>query len=169
MAAVMLVFCRLVIIIYINGSSRSASRDMTELSGQRSCTEEGLLMRLQVFSLLHPPVLYMQYALILASVTGFELLAPLAYPLQALAWAWSPAVPETLSIECILRHGSSSSSSIPVSIQPMLFYLAMPFAMLLLLLAVEIVWLFMCKAWLAASTTVTSCRDQVSVAAVVVC
>jgi hypothetical protein len=82
---------------------------------------------LQVADLLRPLVLYMQFALILASVTGVQLPAPLAYPLQALAWSWSPAVPETLSIECILPHGSSSS--IPVSIQRMLFYLAMPFVM----------------------------------------
>jgi hypothetical protein len=89
----------------------------------------------QVSDLLRPLVLYMQYALILASVTSVELPAPLAYPLQALAWAWSPAVPGTLSIECILPQGSSSS--IPVGIQRMLFYLAMPGVMLMLLLAAE--------------------------------
>jgi hypothetical protein len=93
------------------------------------------IQQLQASSLLRALVLYMQYALILATVTGVELPAPLAFPLQALAWAWSPAVPETLSIECILPHGSSSS--IPVSIQRMLFYLAMPFVMRLLLLAVD--------------------------------
>jgi hypothetical protein len=99
------------------------------------CDDKWAVTQLQVSSLLRPLVLYMQYALILASVTGVELPAPLAYPLQALAWPWSPAVPETLSVECILPHGSSSS--VPVSIQRMLFYLAMPFVMLLLLLVLH--------------------------------
>jgi hypothetical protein len=76
----------------------------------------------------------MQYALILASVTSIELPAPIAYPLQALAWAWSPAVPGTQSIECILPHGSSS---IPVGIQRMLFYLFMPVVLLVLMIAVD--------------------------------
>jgi hypothetical protein len=75
----------------------------------------------------------MQYALILASVTSVELPAPLAYPLQALAWAWSPAVPGTLSIECILPHGSS----IPVGILRMMFYLVMPIVLLVLMVAVD--------------------------------
>jgi hypothetical protein len=60
------------------------------------CDDKWAVMQLRVSSLLRPLVLYMQYALILASVTGIELPAPLAYPLQALAWAWSCAVPETL-------------------------------------------------------------------------
>jgi hypothetical protein len=119
---------------------------------------------LQVSDLLRPLVLYMQYALILASVTSVELPAPLAYPLQALAWAWSPAVLETLSIECILPHGSSSS--IPVSIQRMLFYLAMPFAMLVLLLAAEasVFRLFRSK-----QAAMTGVRDKLGGSAMVVC
>jgi hypothetical protein len=88
---------------------------------------------LQVACLLRLLVLYMQYALILASVTSVELPAPLAYPLQALAWAWSPAVPGTLSIECILPHGSS----MPVGILRMMFYLVMPVVLLVLMVAVD--------------------------------
>jgi hypothetical protein len=95
--------------------------------------ERWSVVQLKVSSLLRPLVLYMQYALILASVTSVELPAPLAYPLQVLAWAWSPAAPGTLSIECILPHGSSS---IPVGIQRMLFYLVTPVVLLVLLLIV---------------------------------
>jgi hypothetical protein len=120
--------------------------------------------QVQVPDLLRPLVLCMQYALILAGVTSVELPAPLAYPLQALAWAWSPAAPETLSIECILPHGSSSS--IPASIQLMLFYLAMPFAMLLLLLAAEasVFRLFRSK-----QAAAVGLRDKLGSSAMVVC
>uniref|UniRef100_A0A383VKX8 TRP C-terminal domain-containing protein n=1 Tax=Tetradesmus obliquus TaxID=3088 RepID=A0A383VKX8_TETOB len=106
----------------------------------------------------------MQYALILASVTGVELPAALAYPLQALAWAWSPAVPETLSIECILPHGSSSS--IPVSIQRMLFYLAMPFAMLVLFLVVDA---FIFRLFPKKQAVAVGLRDKLGGSAMVVC
>ncbi|KAF6265074.1 hypothetical protein COO60DRAFT_1457264 [Scenedesmus sp. NREL 46B-D3] len=105
---------------------------------------------LHVSSLLRLLVLYMQYALILASITGVELPAQLAYPLQALAWAWSPAVPGTLSIECILPHGSRSSS-IPVSVQRMLVYLAMPAVLLVLLLALDIIVLKFHSGWQASA------------------
>jgi hypothetical protein len=120
--------------------------------------------QVQVSDLLRLLVLYMQYALILASVTGVELPALLAYPLQALAWAWFPAVPETLSIECILPHGSSSS--IPVSIQRMLFYLAMPFVMLLLLLAAEASIFKLFRTKQAAAVRI---RDRLGSSAMVVC
>jgi hypothetical protein len=120
--------------------------------------------QVQVSDLLRPLVLYMQYALILASVASIELPAALAYPLQALAWAWSPAVPETLSIECILPHGSSSS--MPVSVQRMLFYLAMPFAMLMLLLAADAsLFKLFCSKQAAAS----SVMDRFGSSAMVVC
>jgi hypothetical protein len=118
-------------------SSHAADSSATArpVGSSTPCDDKWAVTQLQVSNLLRPLVLYMQYALILASVTGVELPAPLAYPLQALAWACSPAVPETLSAECILPHGSNSS--IPVSIQRMLFYLAMPFVMWLLLLVLH--------------------------------
>jgi hypothetical protein len=124
----------------------------------------GSFVQLQVSDLLRPLVLYMQYGLILASVTSVELPAPLAYPLQALAWAWSPAVPGTLSIECILPHGSSSS--IPVAIQRMLFYLAMPVVMLVLLLAAEA---SVFKLFRSRHAAVVGVRDRLGSSAMVVC
>uniref|UniRef100_A0A383V7R9 TNFR-Cys domain-containing protein n=1 Tax=Tetradesmus obliquus TaxID=3088 RepID=A0A383V7R9_TETOB len=132
-----------------NGSS-AASGQLAESAGSGSGQLEefanGLhtgralqqLDPVRASDLLRLLVLYMQFALILKNVTSVELPAPLAYPLQALTWTWSLAMPETLSIECILPHSSSSiSSRMPLSIQRMLFYMAMPFVMLLLLLAAD--------------------------------
>jgi hypothetical protein len=113
--------------------------------------------------LLRPLVLYMQYALILASVTSVELPAALAYPLQALAWAWSPAVPGTLSIECILPHGCSS---IPVGLQRMLFYLVVPAVLLVLMVAVHCIALAFSSNREAART---GFKQKIGACAMVVC
>lgn len=83
--------------------------------------------------LLKPLVLYMQYLLVVASM-GISWPPTLACPLQALAWVWSSASPETLSIDCLLKN---DHSAIPLAMQKVLFYLIMPLAMLLLLLLVE--------------------------------
>eukprot|EP00878_Enallax_costatus_P045249 GHUV01054318.1.p1 GENE.GHUV01054318.1~~GHUV01054318.1.p1 ORF type:complete len:208 (-),score=48.37 GHUV01054318.1:23-646(-) len=74
--------------------------------------------KLPAAQLLRPLVLYSQYMLIVSSMP-IEWPASIAYPLKALAWVWSPASPETLSIECVL----STSSRLPVSIQKVVFYL----------------------------------------------
>uniref|UniRef100_A0A383V756 Tyrosine-protein kinase ephrin type A/B receptor-like domain-containing protein n=1 Tax=Tetradesmus obliquus TaxID=3088 RepID=A0A383V756_TETOB len=169
--AFMLVFCRSV--INDSSSSSSSSRPaIAQLPDQGSHSTgsdraERQLIWLQVSSLLRPLVLYMQYALILASVTGVELPAPLAYPLQALAWAWAPAVPQSPSIECILSHGSSSSS-IPVSIQCMLFYLSMPFVVLVLLPALDSVCVLLYRKRPALSTAAVGWRERLAVAVTVV-
>jgi hypothetical protein len=77
-------------------------------------------------------VLYGQRLLIVASLS-IEWLASIAYPLRALAWVWSSSSPETLSADCILP----ADSSVPLAVQRVVFYLAMPIAMLLLLLLLE--------------------------------
>jgi hypothetical protein len=146
----------------------SAGAAGTLIDSSSISDKQWAIKQLQMSSLLRPLVLYMQYALILASVTGVELPASLEYPLQALAWAWAPAVPETLSIECILPHGSSS---MPVSVQRMLFYLALPVVMWLLLLAVNAVHALI-RMWRSRSAsydTVVCWKGRAAVAAMVVC
>eukprot|EP00775_Hariotina_reticulata_P002609 gene2609-2911_t len=53
--------------------------------------------------------------------------------LKGLAWVWAPANPDTLAPDCI----TIPSESVPLAIQKVLFYLAVPVAMLVLLVAVE--------------------------------
>ena len=83
-------------------------------------------------NVLRPLVLYMQYLLIIYSL-NIPWPATLVYPLQTLAGLWSSASPQALSIECLL----SPSSSIPIGIQRVLFYLLTPVAMAVLLLLIE--------------------------------
>jgi hypothetical protein len=78
-------------------------------------------------------VLYGQRLLIVASLS-IEWPASIAYPLRALAWVWSSSSPETLSADCILP----AASSVPLAVQRVVFYLAMPMAMLLVLLLLEL-------------------------------
>jgi hypothetical protein len=78
-------------------------------------------------------VLYGQRLLIIASLS-IDWPASIAYPLRALALVWSSSSPETLSADCILPAGSS----VPLSVQLVVFYLAMPIAMLLLHLLIEV-------------------------------
>jgi hypothetical protein len=78
-------------------------------------------------------VLYGQRLLNVASLS-IDWPASIAYPLRALAWVWSSSSPETLSADCILP----ANSSVPLAVQRMVFYLAMPIAMLLLLLLFEV-------------------------------
>jgi hypothetical protein len=77
-------------------------------------------------------VLYGQRMLIVASLS-IDWPASIAYPIHALAWVWSSSSPETLSADCILPAGSS----MPLSVQRVVFYLCMPIAMLLVLLVLE--------------------------------
>jgi hypothetical protein len=78
-------------------------------------------------------VLHGQRLLIFASLS-IEWPASFAYPLHALAWVWSSSSPETLSADCILP----ADSNVPLAVQRVVFYLAMPIAMLLLLLLFEV-------------------------------
>jgi hypothetical protein len=78
-------------------------------------------------------VLYGQRLLIVASLS-VDWPASIAYPLRALAFVWSSSSPETLSADCILP----ASSSVPLAVQLVMFYLAMPLAMLVLLLLFEV-------------------------------
>jgi hypothetical protein len=78
-------------------------------------------------------VLYGQRLLIVASVS-IEWPASIAYPLRALAWVWSSSSPETLSADCILP----ADSNMPLAVQRVVFYLAMPIAVLLLQLLIEV-------------------------------
>jgi hypothetical protein len=78
-------------------------------------------------------VLYGQRLLIVASLS-VDWPSSIAYPLRALALVWSGSSPETLSAHCILP----ASSSVPLAVQLVVFYLAMPLAMLLVLLLLEV-------------------------------
>jgi hypothetical protein len=85
-------------------------------------------------------VLYGQRMLIIASL-NIEWHATMAYPLRMLALAWSASSPETLSVDCMLP----TASSLPLSVQRVIFYISMPVAMLLVLLVLEMLLLKTCK------------------------
>jgi hypothetical protein len=85
-------------------------------------------------------VLYGQCLLVVASLS-IEWPASIAYPLRALAWVWSSSSPETLSADCILP----AYSSVPMAVQLLVFYLAMPIAMLLLHLVIEAMLATRCR------------------------
>eukprot|EP00878_Enallax_costatus_P022488 GHUV01023859.1.p1 GENE.GHUV01023859.1~~GHUV01023859.1.p1 ORF type:complete len:250 (+),score=41.43 GHUV01023859.1:959-1708(+) len=86
--------------------------------------------------LLRPLILYCQYMLIVSSMP-VDWPVTVAYPLKVLAWLWSPASPETLSIDCVLPR----SSTLPTSMQKVLYYICMPVALLLVLVSIEAVLL----------------------------
>jgi hypothetical protein len=85
-------------------------------------------------------VLYGQRMLIVASL-NLEWPATMYYPLRVLALVWSASSPETLSVDCILP----TASSLPLSVQRVIFYISMPIAMLIVLLVIEILLLQTCK------------------------
>jgi hypothetical protein len=84
-------------------------------------------------TLLRCLVLYSQWMLLVASV-NIDWPDSIAYPVRVLAWVWSSANPETLSVNCLLSGGGN----VPVSAQRVLFYLTMPLVMLLVLLLLEL-------------------------------
>ncbi|WIA41415.1 hypothetical protein OEZ86_004998 [Tetradesmus obliquus] len=71
--------------------------------------------------LLRPLVLFLQYLLI---VSTLDVQCPdtISYAFRALACAWSPASPESMSIDCVLP----SSSRMPLAVQKILFILLVP-------------------------------------------
>lgn len=88
--------------------------------------------KLQPTDLLKTLVLYMQYMLIIASL-NIQWPESILYPFQALAWLFSSASPETLSVDCLFARGDA----LPFAIKKTLFYLAMPLLMLCVLLLYE--------------------------------
>lgn len=99
-------------------------------------TFEAHQARLLPSDLLRPLLLYSQYILVIGSMS-ISYPVTIAYPLRVLAWFWSPASPETLSVDCLL----SNSELFPTAAQRVLFYLCMPVVMLLLLMAIEAITL----------------------------
>jgi hypothetical protein len=82
--------------------------------------------------LLRPLVLYMQWMLIIATI-NVQWPVSMLYALKGLAWVWAPTSPDTLAPDCITVF----STSVPWAIQKVIFYLAVPVAMLVMLVAVE--------------------------------
>jgi hypothetical protein len=78
-------------------------------------------------------VLYGQRLLIVASLS-IDWPVSIAYPLRAVALVWSSSSPETLSADCILP----ANSSVPLAVQLVVFYLAIPIVMLMLHLLIEV-------------------------------
>ena len=120
----MLGFMKLVCWFTIKDSYRHAPSD--DGSGDAGPAEPSHLLR--------QLVLHGQYTLIIASVQAADAWPPsITKPLQALAWVWSPASPETLAPDCLVTAGAS----VPPSVAKVVFYLIMPLVLLLLLLLLE--------------------------------
>lgn len=81
-------------------------------------------------------LLWMQYLLLVYSL-GIAWPAAMSVPLQAVAWLWSAASPETLSPDCLLSRGGA----VPLAMQKVLFYLLMPVVMLILLWLLDCIYL----------------------------
>jgi len=83
-------------------------------------------------------VLFSQYTLIVASVQAADSWpATIARPLQALAWIWAAASPQTLAPECLLQSSASASG-----VAKVVFYVTLPVVLLVVLLLLEVVLRF---------------------------
>lgn len=78
-------------------------------------------------------VLYSQWLLLVASL-NIEWPPAVAYPFRMLAWFWAPSNPETLSIDCLL----TDSTTVPLAVQRVLFYVSVPVLLLAVLLLLEL-------------------------------
>lgn len=90
---------------------------------------------LEPSSIIRVLVLFLQYQLIVASLT-IPWPAVLQAPLQALGVLGAPMSPETMAPDCILNR--SSNSEVPLAIQRVLFFLLVPLAMLCILLIIDV-------------------------------
>eukprot|EP00775_Hariotina_reticulata_P005170 gene5170-5408_t len=82
---------------------------------------------------LKPLILFCQYLLMVFTLNT-KWPATLSHVLQKpVAWLWSSASAQTLSVECVL----STSTAVHVAVLRVLFYLMMPVAMVVVLVAIE--------------------------------
>jgi hypothetical protein len=107
----------------------------------------------------------MQYQIIVASV-GVGWPALLEAPLQAVAWVWSGASPETLAPDCLLRDSSDSGGSLAV--KRVMFYVLAPLAMLCVLVMVEVLSAFAAAAGSARSKAMVLLPGRILATALVV-
>lgn len=98
-----------------------------------TATGQGADLKAPAAELFRLLILYSQYMMI---ISGMDVEWPnsISYPLRVLAWVWSPTSPETFSIACILPR----TSTLPLALQQVLFYICMPVALLLILVLIEV-------------------------------
>lgn len=83
-------------------------------------------------------VLFCQWMLLVAGLSGVQWPETVGVPLQVLAYVWAPASPESASVECLLQIASNAGSRVPMGVAKVIFCLGMPLAMLALLLLLEV-------------------------------
>jgi hypothetical protein len=88
-----------------------------------------------------PLVVYAQWLFIVMNLNGVPWPATLSTPLQALAWFWSSASANSLGLDCVLPHNSTT----PVAVRKVLFGLLMPLAILSVLLCCEVLLSLCCR------------------------
>lgn len=127
MSAVTMLGFILLVCHFTHAASDGCSSSLTSIQ-----TAQGTQLQAELLRCL---VLYGQRMLLVAAM-NIRWPVTMLYPIQALAWFWATASPQTLSLECVLPV----SSSVPMAVQQIVFYLSMPVALLVVLLVVEAVW-----------------------------
>jgi hypothetical protein len=102
---------------------------------QERCTAQYTQDSLRPTDVLKPLILFCQYLLMVFTLNT-KWPATLSHGLrQPVAWLWSSTSAQTLSVECVLP----GHTAVHVAVLRMLFYLMMPVAMVVMLLAIEAV------------------------------
>lgn len=126
----LLAFMKLVCYLTLRESGAPAGDNGPPGTPSEDTVEPAHLVRQLVF--------FSQYTLIVASVQAADSWpATIARPLQALAWIWAPASPQTLAPECLLQSSASASG-----VAKVLFYVTLPVVLLVVLLLSEVVLRF---------------------------